>query len=65
MQVSIDNIVNQFRAIGTDAGLSADTMNRIVESVLAVIGQEREHDERIAEEGSMQNFQQRHGARRA
>lgn len=59
MQVSIENVVNQFRALNADGGVSPETMTRIVEAVMCALRQDEQHKGRIEEEGSMLNYQQR------
>ena len=65
MQITIDNVVNQFRALTASSVLSPETLRQIVAAVMSAVNAEREHDERVAEEGSMKNFQQRSGSRHA
>ena len=65
MQITIDNVVNQFRALTARSALSPETLREIVAAVMSAVDNEREHGERVAEEGSMQNYQQRSGSRHA
>ena len=57
MQVIVNQIVSQIRAFDSD--LSPQTLERVVAAALEAVRAEAEHQERVAEEGSLHNFQQR------
>ena len=45
MQVTIENLVNQFRVLGAKS-LSPETLNQIVAAVVSAVNNEQEHGER-------------------
>lgn len=57
MQVIIEQIVSQIRAF--DANLSAETLHRIVSAAVDAVKAEMRQQDRICEENSLQNHQQR------
>ncbi len=57
MQVIIDQVVSQIRAF--DGNLTPETMQRVVTAVLEAVQAEARHEDRVAEENSLQNYQQR------
>jgi len=59
MQVIIDEVVSNVRALSGESVLAPETMRRIVEAVLEAVRAERDHADRVAEEGSLRNYQQR------
>ncbi len=57
MQVIIEQIVSQIRAF--DANLSAETLQRVVAAALEAVKTESRQQDRIGEENSLKNHQQR------
>jgi hypothetical protein len=57
MQVIIDQVISHIRAM--DANLAPETMQRLVTAVLEAVRAEAQHEARVAEENSLQNYQQR------
>lgn len=57
MQVIIEQIVSQIRAF--DSNLSQETIRRIVSAAVHAMRAEAQQADRIAEENSLQNYQQR------
>jgi hypothetical protein len=57
MQVIINQVVSQIRAF--DGNLTPETLQRVVAAVLDAVHAEMQHTDRVAEENSLQNFQQR------
>jgi hypothetical protein len=60
MQVIIDQVVSEIRAF--DSELSPATLERVVRAVLEGLGARDLERERLAEETSLQNHQQRNPA---
>ena len=59
MQVIINELVSNVRAIDGQSVLSPATLQRIVETVLEAAHQEEDHQQRTSEEKSLKNYQQR------
>lgn len=57
MQVIIDQIVSQVRAF--DANLSTETLQKVVAAALEAVKAERQQQNRVSEENSLQNHQRR------
>ncbi len=57
MQVIIEQIVSQIRAF--DANLSAETLQRVVSAAVEAVKAEQRQQNRVADENSLQNYQQR------
>jgi len=57
MQVIIDQVISHIRAI--DANLAPETMQRLVAAVLEAVHAENLLEDRVTEEKSLQNYQQR------
>jgi hypothetical protein len=57
MQVVIDQVVSQITAVDSD--LSPETLRRIVRAVLEGLKGDELRRERVAEETSLRNYQQR------
>ncbi|HEX4461897.1 MAG TPA: hypothetical protein VIA18_28150 [Polyangia bacterium] len=53
MQVIIDEIVNNVRAVDREAALSPDTMHKIVAACVKAVRDLKHHDERTKEERSV------------
>ncbi|MEO0425117.1 MAG: hypothetical protein AAF184_22470 [Pseudomonadota bacterium] len=59
MQVYIDKVVNQFRAMSTSSALAPETLAQIVAAVSAALREEQQREARVEEEGSLRNYQER------
>lgn len=57
MQVIIEQIVSQIRAF--DANLSVETLQRVVAAAVEAVKAETRQQDRICEENSLKNHQQR------
>jgi hypothetical protein len=57
MQVIIDQVISNIRAFDSD--LAPETVQRIVAAVLEAVRAEADHENRVAEENSLQKYQQR------
>lgn len=57
MQVIIDQVISTVRAL--DADLAPETMQRLVAAVLEALRAEARLQERVNEENSLRNYQQR------
>ena len=58
MQVIIHELLSKVRALDGDSMLAPATMARIVEAVLDAMRAETDHQQHIAEEQSLKNYQQ-------
>lgn len=57
MQVIIEQIVSQIRAF--DSNLSAETLQRVVAAAVEAVKAETRQQDRVCEENSLSNHQQR------
>ena len=64
MQVIINELVSNVRALDGQSVLSPATLQRVVATVLEAVHQEEEHKQRMLEEKSLKNYQQLSGQRR-
>ena len=59
MQIMIEEVVSRIRAIEGGSSLSAETLRTIVSAVLDAVDQKKTHTDRVDEEHSLRNYQQR------
>lgn len=56
MQVIIDEIVNNVRAIDREGVMAPDTLRQIVDACVRAVHEHRAHDERTKEERSVEGL---------
>lgn len=59
MQVIIEEVVSQVRAINGGAGLSQETVRSLVDAVLSAMDERQRQREDVDEEHSLHNYHQR------
>ena len=59
MQVIIEEVVSRIRTMQGGASMSAETLRSIVAAVVDAVEQQQRHGEKVDEEHSLRNYQQR------
>lgn len=65
MEVIIHELVSRVRTLDTDSVLAPATFRRIVEAVLEAVREDSAHQKRVAEEHTLDNYQEFSAKRRA
>lgn len=64
MQIIIDELVSQIHAMDGDSLLSPESMTRIVSTVLEAVRADNQHQQRVGDELTLDNYQQQMSRRR-
>jgi hypothetical protein len=59
MQVIIEEVVSRIRAMEGGSAMSAETLRSIVSAVVDAVEQQQRHSDKVDEEHSLRNYQQR------